>query len=169
MATASPLAREGRRPPLGELRPHRHPTGHRPHHTGSGGTLRGGAATGAAPPHWPTYRPIGSPLGRRTYGQRGASPHREPLWPKGATLSPPPGRRAFAPWPLTGHLLAKGLRPPPPPTGRLWPPLREVASPPLAREGGRPPVGQKGATPHPNGRLPTPTASPTGQRSGRHP
>jgi len=50
-------------------------------------------------PHWPSYRPIGSPLGRRTFAHW---PH-----PTGC-LSGQKGRRPFAYWPPLGHTLRDG-------------------------------------------------------------
>ena len=59
-------------------------------------------------PSLATYRPIGSPLGRRGLWHSG--PHTtgsHSLAKRGATLTAPPGRRAFAHWPPTATPLGR--------------------------------------------------------------
>jgi len=60
-------------------------------------------------PRLATYRPIGSPLGRRTFGHWPHTAGSLSLAKRGAPLTAPPGRRPFAYWPHT---------PPPPPLAR---------------------------------------------------
>jgi len=111
-------------------------------------------------PRLATYRPIGSPLGRRNFAHWPHTTGCHSLAKRGATLTAPPGRRPFADWPplatasLTGHLC-----PPPPPLAReadgthrekgshaltglplatYWPPTGHPGRPHW------PPTGQKG-------------------------
>ena len=127
-------------------------------------------------PRLATYRPIGSPLGRRNFAHWPHTTGCHSLAKRGATLTAPPGRRPFADWPplatasLTGHLC-----PPPPPLAReadgthrekgshaltglplatYWPPTghpgRPLTGHPLAKR------GREGATspgPPPTGHL----------------
>ena len=141
-------------------------------------------------PRLATYRPIGSPLGRRTFAH----------WPHTTGChSGQKGRRAFAHWPPLGHTLRdgaatwpKGSRPLPlpglrephharPPTGQTGlPPLATL--PPFGRptgayghrlphwpptgHPGRPPTGPLLATKGREG-TPSPGPPPTGKRDGR--
>ena len=112
-------------------------------------------ATFGPHPRLATYRPIGSPLGRRTFAHWPHTAGSHSLAKRGATLTAPPGRRAFAYWPPTATA---------PPTGHLCPP-----PPPLAREadgthrgkGSHALTGLPLATYWPSGEAPT------GQRDGR--
>jgi len=79
------------------------------------------------PPRLATYRPIGSPLGRRNFGHWPHTTGCLSLAKRGAPLTAPPGRRAFADWPPT-------------PTAPHWPEKGTGKATPH-----RPPTGHKGA------------------------
>jgi len=138
-------------------------------------------------PRLATYRPIGSPLGRRTFAH----------WPHTTGChSGQKGRRAFAHWPPLGHTLRdgaatwpKGSRPLPlpglrephharPPTGQTGSPTRATL-PPFGRPTGAfghrlphwPPTGPllaiRGGLPLAKGEAPTGPHWPKGTGRGR--
>ena len=103
--------------------PHREPlSGHRAKTplANFGHTLREAPLHGQRGPHprLATYRPIGSPLGRRTFAHWPHTAGSHSLAKRGATLSAPPGRRAFAYWPQRGGLRREAFAPPL--TGPHW-------------------------------------------------